>query len=130
MPVNPSSFSLHRPYYSGAAYLQIKLIGHAQTNVTIGALLDSGAAHSVFDEQLVRNAGYDPSQLPTIPIRLADGRLRQFRYLGNAPIEVEGTRIVVPRLLLSSGIHIQLIAGQDALLATEYAFGANAIFFD
>jgi predicted aspartyl protease len=94
------------------------------------ALLDTGAAFTMVRESLARQVGYVTSQLPTIQIRLANGVQTTLPTIRNAPLEIEGHAVRVPRILLGNDNTTPLLSPGNMLLASEFGFDGTAVYFD
>jgi Aspartyl protease len=132
MPLNPSSLSRQRALRRYKhAFLEVFLFGPSGLQSTlIAALLDTGAAFTMVRESVARQVGYVTSQLPTIQIRLANGVQTTLPVIRNAPLEIEGHAVRVPRILLGNDNTVPLLSPGNMLLASEFGFDATAIYFD
>ena len=132
MPTSPLTFKRFRALHGPKqALLQCRLIGPTgQQSVFVVTLLDTGAEYSVLNDAVATSVGYVVSSLPTLTITLANGTRVAMRYLANAIMEVEGKRVNVSRLLLTTVGVTPLLCPSDMISATEFAFDANNFYFD
>lgn len=95
-----------------------------------GALLDTGASHSVFGTLMAQQAGYALANLGTTTVTLANGVTAQMQVIPNATLLVEGYTVRLPQLLLRAGHGTDLLCPDDLLSATDFALDPQHIFFD
>jgi hypothetical protein len=132
VPVNANAFGWSRKLQGAShAFMQVQLIGPAgQLGTVRGALLDTGASHSMFGALMAAQAGYNITGLATTSITLANGAVTVVQFIPNAQLIVEGHSITMGQLLLRPGKGVDLLCPDDLLNATEFGYDAQNVFFD